>query len=191
MGPKPEKGPHTSWHAHENCLGVEWEDICCSRQQFAGLLNEENCRDFIYPLSLAPGEAPFQRRARNGANGVVSNLSSRKSARHSDLGKLDQYTCIIAHLTDPSSDKVEIPFTVVISNIHTQVLNPIPRFSCPSHYICLRNARIVRPPSCPISTRWSTPPKNCVLLSTLTPMIFLGRNPGLLIHHFPTAHGEK
>lgn len=58
MGPKPEKGPHNSWHTHENRLGVEWEDMRCSPQLSADLLNDENCRGFIYPLRLAPGEPP-------------------------------------------------------------------------------------------------------------------------------------
>ncbi|KAK0438472.1 hypothetical protein EV421DRAFT_966827 [Armillaria borealis] len=126
MGPKPEKGPHNSWHTHENRLGVEWEDMRCSPQLSADLLNDENCRGFIYPLRLAPGEAPVLATGQKWGQWYahyMTLLLTRfpetpfisvtrcsiesfidKVCSPSELEKLDQYTCIIARLTDPSSD---------------------------------------------------------------------------------------
>ncbi|KAG7439514.1 uncharacterized protein BT62DRAFT_1013887 [Guyanagaster necrorhizus] len=150
-------------HAHENCHGVEWEDVCCS------------------PQRLAPREAPLWRRARNGANGMlydtpfisVTTCSIKSFIENvclpSELGKLDKYTSIIAHLRDPSSENlsVEISFTVFISNIRTQE--------------CANSKTAVLPD---IDEMEYT-------ASALTPLIFLGRNAGMLLRHFPTAHEEK
>ncbi|KAG7439330.1 uncharacterized protein BT62DRAFT_740079 [Guyanagaster necrorhizus] len=130
MGPKPEKGPHNSWHAHENRLGVEWEDMRCSPQQSADLLKDENCRGFIYPLRLAPGSAPLLATGQKWGQWYAHYMTLlitrfpdtpfisvtrcsiecfvEKVSSPSELVKLNQYTCIIARLTDPSSDDLSL-----------------------------------------------------------------------------------